>query len=68
MASNCLDFLDVNSSDLLSQERSSYNSVFIEKISKGMNGASVPLTWDLVYILTQNTCAVKEVTGALRTG
>lgn len=56
VASNCLDFLDVNCSDLLSEERSSYNSVFIEKISKGMNGVSVPLKWDLVYMLTQNVC------------
>lgn len=48
MAGNCLDFLDVNSSDLQSRERSSYKSVFIEMISKGMNGASVSLEWGLI--------------------
>lgn len=43
MAGNCLDFLDMNSSDLQSWERSSNKSGFIELISKEMNGASVPL-------------------------
>lgn len=47
MAGNCLGFLDVNSSDLQSRERSSYKSVFIEMILKRMNGASVLLQWGL---------------------
>lgn len=48
MAGNCLGFLDVNSSDLQTRKRSSYKSVFIEMVSKGMNGASVLLQWGLV--------------------
>lgn len=43
MTSNCLDFLDMNGRDLQSGERSSHKGVFLEMISKGMNGVSVPL-------------------------
>lgn len=43
MTGNCLDFLDMNSSDLQSGERSSHKSVFLEMISEGMNGVSVLL-------------------------
>jgi len=48
VAGNCLDFLDVNSSDLQSREGSSWKSVFTEIISKGVNRASVPSEGSLV--------------------
>lgn len=43
MTGNCLDFPAMNSSDLQSREGSSHKSVFVEMISKGMNGVSVLL-------------------------
>ena len=68
MAGNCLDFLDVSSSDLQSQERSSYKSVFRDDL-KGDEWSQCAFRVGFgLDAHTNCVCAVKEVTGALGTG